>query len=602
MCGIVGFFNSESFNQEEASNVVNHMTSRLIHRGPDAGSVWVDASVALGHRRLSILDLTSAGAQPMLSDTEKFVLAFNGEIYNHLEMRAELEEEGVAPIWRGHSDTETLLAGFTRWGIDDTLKRANGMFALAVWNRHSRVLSLARDRIGEKPLYWGWCQNAVVFSSELKAMRAYPGFPNEICRNSLVQYLRFSYVPAPRSIHPGIYKLEPGCILEIDGTPPSRPPVDPLRPDDRFGSVSIRRYWSVTQSVELGQHEMISSESEAIEATTEVLKAAVGRQMLSDVPLGAFLSGGIDSSIIVALMQEQSSKPVKTFTVGFENKAYDESKFAAAVARHLETDHHEIIVTETNALDLVPILPEMFDEPFADSSQIPTHLVCRAARQHVKVALSGDGGDELFGGYNRYFWGPAIWNRTRKIPMPIKIMLGTIMVNIPVSTWDGIGGVYNGFKIGSNGISNLGDKAHKLGSRLRSVRSDEDLYRSLIDVWDNPLALVRGGWEVKSLLDDPLPSFLNSGPANLMMFQDMRTYLPDDILCKVDRSAMAVGLETRVPFLDLDVVALSSRIPVDMKIRGTVGKVPLRKILHGYVPKELIERPKMGFGIPVGEW
>lgn len=598
MCGITGLLDAPSGGWQDRAAIVRRMTGRLLHRGPDAEGVWTEDEVALGHRRLSILDLSEAGAQPMQSACERFVVVFNGEIYNHLAMRTDLEKTGAAPIWRGHSDTETLLAGVVHWGLDETLRRAAGMFAIALWDRSRKRLYLARDRMGEKPLYWGWAGQTMVFGSELKALRAHPDCRTDICRDAFAQYLTYAYVPVPRSIHPGIYKLEPGCILEIAGPPPSAPPSEPLRPGETYGSVSIRRYWSLNETLESGHQAQIENEAEALEAVQTTISDAVGRQTISDVPLGAFLSGGIDSSLIVALMQRQASRPVKTFTVGFENASFDEAPHAAAVAKHLGTDHTEITVTERESQDVIPNLPDLYDEPFADSSQIPTHLVCLAAREHVTVALSGDAGDELFGGYNRYFLGPKMWSKFEKIPKPFRRGLGHMISATPVSAWDWLGRNTGG----RFAVSHAGDKAQKMARALRGVENIDDLYRSLISVWPGN-ALVKEKINAPlSVLDDALPDFLDSDPAARMMAQDMRSYLPDDILCKVDRAAMGVSLETRVPFLDAAVISISARLPTSMKVRDGQGKWALRQVLYNHVPRELIERPKTGFSIPLGDW
>ncbi len=596
MCGLTGVLLADGAQAGGLAALVQTMTDALVHRGPDADGVWADEGIALGHRRLSILDLSPAGAQPMHSDCGRFVIAYNGEIYNHEGLRVALEAAGAAPRWRGHSDTETLLAAIAHWGLDESLRRAAGMFALALWDRRERKLSLARDRIGEKPLYWGWAARALVFGSELKALRQHPDFPHEVCRKGLAQYLRFGYVPAPRSIHPGVYKLEPGCILTVEGTPPAGAPHTPLRPGERHGTLSLRRYWSLNEALEEGAAAPFASEAEALAGVEAAMSNAVARQMVADVPLGAFLSGGIDSSLIVALMQAQTAKAVRSFTVGFENAGFNEAPYAAAVARHLGTQHTEITVTETEAREVIPLLPAMYDEPFADSSQIPTYLVCRAARAEVTVALSGDAGDELFGGYNRYFWGPRIWQKIDWMPHPLRRALGVAIAAVPVAGWDGIGVLAGGR------VKHPGDKAHRLAARLRDVRDIDNLYRSLVSEWPGE-ALVGGLTDPGlTLLDDPLPTGLPEDAAARMMVQDMRTYLPDDILCKVDRAAMAVSLETRVPFLDPGVIAASARLPMGMKIRDGQGKWALRQILYRHVPRELIERPKAGFGIPVGDW
>lgn len=440
MCGLAGFLDPSAADVDGMKRLAGRMADRLAHRGPDGSGAWAEGPAALGHRRLAIIDLSPAGAQPMTSANGRYVIAFNGEIYNHLEIRRQLEHAGAAPAWRGHSDTETLLAAAAHWGLDEALQRSLGMFALALWDRAERRLFLARDRLGEKPLYWGWAGKALVFGSELKALTAHPAVERDICRGALAQFMRFAYVPAPASIYRGIYKLEPGTILETDCAFPGRPPETPLRPQQRHGSLSIRRYWSLNEVIDAGARQPIRDEAEAIAELETALSRAIDRQMISDVPLGAFLSGGVDSSTICALMQARSSARVKTFTIGFENPAFNEAPHAAAVARHLSTDHTELTVTEREAREVIPDLPDLYDEPFADSSQIPTHLVCRAARSQVTVALSGDAGDELFGGYNRYFWGPRIWNRLAWMPLPLRQALGNLVSAIPVPAWDMLGG------------------------------------------------------------------------------------------------------------------------------------------------------------------
>ncbi len=588
--------------------VVARMALRIERRGPDDAGAWADSGqgIALGHRRLSVVDLSPAGHQPMHSASGRFVIAFNGEIYNHLELRAALEDAKGAPAWRGHSDTETLLAACEHWGFEATLARTVGMFAIALWDRHDRRLYLARDRFGEKPLYYGWVDGAFVFGSELKALRAYPGFSNPVCRQALAEYLRFMYVPAPRSIYQGIFKLEAGCLLTIAGTPPAQAPTAPLRPSASCGTLSVRRWWSLADIVEGGARNPIADEAEALSALEARLADAVRLQSLADVPLGAFLSGGVDSSAIVALMQQQASRPIKTFTVGFEESGFDESPHARAVAQHLGTEHSELFVTAAEARGVIPQLPMMYDEPFADSSQIPTHLVCRAARQQVTVALSGDAGDELFGGYNRYFWGPRVWDKVSWMPYGARRAMGAAIAALPVNGWDALGTVVNRLRPGSGGIARLGDKAHKMAARLDGVRSMDELYLSLVSEWQVSARLVAnvpGPNPVFSgVLTDPLPAEGADDDSLRMMYRDSMTYLPDDILCKVDRAAMATSLETRVPFLDHRVAELAWRMPLSMKIRGNQGKYSLRQVLYRHVPRELIERPKAGFGIPVGQW
>jgi len=595
MCGIAGVIDKAV--GEELEYYIRRMVGTLLHRGPDDGGVWVDVNqgVALGHQRLSILDLSPAGHQPMVSTNGRYVIAFNGEIYNHLELRRLLRSARNDCKWRGHSDTETLLAGFEQWGIEGTLQRCVGMFAIALWDCEMRTLTLVRDRFGEKPIYYGWVRGAFVFGSELKALRAFPRFDNPINRSALAELLRFCYVPAPLSIYEGIYKLEPGCFLTLSGLPWRNVPRDDISGlGGEGGGVDIRRYWSNDDAVIVGQAAALADERDALEALEGQLDEAVRLQMLADVPLGAFLSGGIDSSTIVALMQKQSVVPVKTFTVGFEEAGFDESSHARAVAKHLGTEHNELFVSATEAREVIPQLSWMYDEPFADSSQIPTHLVCKTARQHVTVTLSGDAGDELFGGYNRYFWGRRIWNKLSWLPYPVRQRLGWAIRTVPVRGWDALSGLV--------GVSRLGDKAHKLSERLDYVRSMDELYWSLVMEWTDPGSVVKGGGSLSPGAMQERGNLEGLSPVERMMYWDSQTYLPDDILCKVDRAAMSVGLETRVPFLDHRVAELAWRLPLNMKIRGNEGKWALRQILYKYVPRELIERPKAGFGIPVGQW
>jgi asparagine synthase (glutamine-hydrolysing) len=610
MCGLTGFWHlSVGVSANAMQSIVQNMASTLSHRGPDCDGTWADTSVglALGHRRLAIVDLSAAGQQPMVSATSRYVIAFNGEIYNHLALRSELQ----GTVWRGHSDTETLLAAIEAWGIEATLRRCEGMFAFALWDTVNRKLILVRDRFGEKPLYYGWAGGAFLFGSELKALRAYPGFNAPVCRNALVQYLRYMYVPAPLSIYEGIFKLEPGCLLTVQNDAPSKRPCTPIRPGERYGSVTMQRWWSLADVVTASQRNPMDNEAQALALLEKQLQESVRSQSLADVPLGAFLSGGVDSSMIVALMQrqalDQGSQPVKTFTISFDEKGFDEAPYARAVAQHLGTDHHEMRVTAQMAMDVINELPKIYDEPFADSSQIPTHLISRAARQQVTVALSGDAGDELFGGYNRYLWGPRIWNRLARLPYPMRRTLGRLIQTIPVAGWNAMSTTL--------GVSQLGDKAYKLSARLDTVRGMDDLYWSLVSEWTGPESLVKGvgenalspqdlnfaddGVDSRSI-SDLMPQGLD--PVERMMFLDSMTYLPDDILCKVDRAAMACGLETRVPFLDHRLVELAWRLPMHMKIRNNQGKWALRQVLYKYVPRELIERPKAGFAIPIGHW
>ena len=649
MCGFAGFLSTNCRILDNAGKIVTDMANTILHRGPDDSGVWIDvgAGVALAHRRLSILDLSPAGHQPMISGNGRFVIAFNGEIYNNLDLRRELEScphpnpspngdgvlltpkppgdttskptefesEGVSVYpangrerfeWRGHSDTETLLAGFETWGVEATLKKTVGMFAIALWDLHSHTLYLGRDRFGEKPLYYGWAgsgsNSAFVFGSELKALRAYPGFANSVSRDALALYMRFAYVPAPHSIYQGIFKLQPGCLLSVTGAVPTAP-TGLLCAPTVHGGLELRRWWSLADVVVTGSQNQITDETEGVRLLEQRLKEAVRLQSLADVPLGAFLSGGVDSSAIVSLMQQQSTRPVKTFTVGFEDASFDESSHARAVAQHLGTEHTELFVSVTEAQAVIPHLPTMYDEPFADSSQIPTHLVCKAARQKVTVALSGDAGDELFGGYNRYFWGPRIWNRVAWLPYPARQALGAAIRGVPLAFWNALSHPVNALLPAGQGISRAGNKAHKLASSLTGVRDMDDLYLSLVSVWQDPAIVVKGAVGLNdSLLTGTLPAQGTERHQSRMMFRDSTSYLPDDILCKVDRAAMATSLETRVPFLDHRVAELAWQLPLNMKIRGSEGKWALRQVLYKHVPRELIERPKSGFSVPIGHW
>lgn len=597
-------------------DLVGRMAATLRHRGPDDGGTWVDAAagLALGHRRLAVLDLSPAGHQPMVSACGRYVLALNGEIYNHLDLRAALAAAGVAPAWRGHGDTETLLAAIAAWGLEATLPRAEGMFALALWDRQARTLSLARDRCGEKPLFYGWvgqgAGRAFAFASELKALRAWPGFANPVCREALAQYLRFLYVPTPRSIYRDLYKLEPGHLLRVTGGAA------------RGERAAVRKtaYWSLAAAVTAARRQPLTDEVTALAALEATLAQAVGRQAVADVPVGAFLSGGVDSATLVALLQRQARRPVLTFTVGFDAAGFDESPQARAVARHLGTEHHELRVTAPEARQVIPSLPRLYDEPFADSSQIPTFLVCQAARRRVTVALSGDAGDELFGGYNRYLWGPRLWRRLAWLPPPARRALGRALAALPVAAWDALGAPLNTLLPGARGLTRLGDKAHKLAARLGAARDLDSLYASLVTEWPEPGLLVHGAGDgsgrealglagegaraggVDDLACPPSAMPPDLAPVERMMWLDTLTYLTDDLLCKVDRAAMATSLETRVPFLDPRVVELAWRLPLGMKIRDQQGKWALRQILYRHVPRALIERPKAGFAIPVGAW
>jgi len=601
MCGMAGLVIAPSAaGPEDPAAVVVRMADALRHRGPDGAGAWHDreAGVHLAHRRLAVLDLSPTGAQPMASASGRSVVVLNGEIYDHLELRARLVAEGGAPAWRGRSDTETLVEAIERWGIAATLARCSGMFALAVWDRRERVLHLARDRFGEKPLYYGWVGEGVgrafAFGSELKALRAVPGFANPVCREALADYLRLAFVPAPRSILRGIHKLEPGCRLALHGEGFERPPAPVLSAPLRAPGFDLHRWWSLAEVVERGAASAFTDEREALEALEQALGAAVAAQSQADVPVGAFLSGGIDSSTVVALLQQRSPRPAVTFTVAFDDPAYDESTQARAVASRLGSEHHELRVTAAEARATIPALPAMYDEPFGDSSQVPTHLVCRAARAQVTVALSGDGGDELFGGYNRYRWAPRIWARARHLPGPLRRGAVGALLALAPRTWDRL--------LAPAGVAQAGAKLHKLADALDGAHSLEDLYRNLSCAWPAAAAPVVGGPERGPLALAPLPTQGAADPRAAMMYRDALGYLPDDLLCKVDRAAMAIGLETRAPFLDHRVAELAWRLPMALKAGGGPGKRALRLLLARHLPAALFERPKAGFAMPVGEW
>lgn len=599
MCGIAGVLFAGNSARGDLNAIARRMVEPLTHRGPDAGDVWsdLDAGMALGHRRLSILDLSAEGLQPMHSRDGRYVVVFNGEIYNHTELRKELEGCGATVTWRGHSDTETMLAAITHWGLEAAVSRFTGMFAFALWDRRERVLHLVRDRLGEKPLYYGWMKNAFVFGSELKALRAYPAWHGEINRDALAVYTRLSYIPAPHSIYRGVYKLMPGTMARVESRD-----VFTNGGATRTGPLSACTYWSVAQVATDGvANPFMGGDAEAAEQLESILKQSVKRQMVADVPLGAFLSGGVDSSTVVALMQAQADRPVKTFTIGFNEPWYDEAVYAKAVARHLGTEHIELYVTPKEAMAVIPNLPIMYDEPFSDSSQIPTFLVSQLARQHVTVSLSGDGGDELFAGYNHYFRGQRIWNAIGWMPHWLRSMTSVMLKLIPPRAWDGFIFALNPLLPPKIKLRHVGDKLYKLAEAVTARRQDE-LYFHLISLWKQPDALVRGGHELETVLTDRSHRPDLHDFTHLMTLMDMRVYLPDDILAKLDRAGMAVSLETRVPMLDYHVVEFSWRLPLSMKIRNGQGKWLLRQVLNRYVPRAHIERPKMGFSIPIDDW
>lgn len=581
MCGLAGFLSSEA---ADARDILGRMTGALLHRGPDSGGLWHDpaAGIALGHRRLAIVDLTEAGQQPMASASGRFHLVYNGEIYNHGLLRAELEAVGAGSDWRGHSDTETLLAAIEHWGLAGALRRCIGMFSIALWDRTEQRLFLARDRFGEKPMYYGWqgdgARRAFLFGSELKALRCHPSFEAALNRTALAQLARYNYIPAPLTVYQGIHKLPPASFLTVSSRDPQ---------------VRTETYWSAAEVALAGAGaRSILSDDEAVNGLEARLRTAIRQQMLADVPLGAFLSGGIDSSTVVALMQSESSRRVRTFTIGFDASGYNEAEHARAVAAHLGTDHTDLLVTPQQAMDVIPGLPSMYDEPFADSSQIPTFLVARLARQHVTVALSGDAGDELFGGYNRYVHTARLWKTLSRLPVPLRRAAAAAIQAVPPHHLNRVGAAlpFSASKV------RLGDMLHKAAGVL-ACPDVSAVYDRLISFWQGP-GPVRGADGFSAGLVPPS----GLGDVERMMLLDTLRYLPDDILVKADRAAMAASLETRMPFLDHTVFEYAWSLPLSQKIRNGQGKWVLRQVLYRHVPQGLIDRPKMGFAVPLDAW
>jgi len=588
MCGFTGIWQAPNSATETLRNQVEAMSARLQHRGPDDSGHWIDAreGLALGHRRLAIQDLSPAGRQPMCLGSGRYVLVYNGEIYNAPALRIELEEGGNAPIWKGHSDTEVLLATVEAWGLETAVSRFNGMFAFAIWDRQERTLHLVRDRLGIKPLYFGFSRGTFLFGSELKALQAHQDFDAKIDRDALALFFRHNDIPAPHTIFHGIRKLHPGTILTLSGSD-----AEP----------QFNTYWDAWQVAETGSiSRFAGSYTEAVEELESLLHDAVGIRLLSDVPLGAFLSGGIDSSTVVALMQTQCERPVRSFSIGFSEIGYNEAQHAKAVAKHLGTDHSELYVTPQQAQAVIPKLPTIYDEPFADSSQIPTFLVSQLARGNVTVSLSGDGGDELFSGYNRYIWGARTWCNIARIPTALRSLAGSMLTLLSEKQWNTIYSYGERMVPARFQMQSPGRNMHRLATLL-NVTNERELYRGLVTHWEQPDKLVLGSREPLSRLTQSrqpnLPSF-----TEWMMAQDQVTYLPEDILTKVDRASMAVSLEARVPLLDHRVVEFAWSLPLEWKLQGVTGKRILRDVLYRHVPQGLIERPKMGFGVPIDSW
>jgi asparagine synthase (glutamine-hydrolysing) len=595
MCGIAGLISSGPVYPP----LLRQMTGVIAHRGPDDDGLWVDdeAHVGLGHRRLAIVDLSPLGHQPMISSDGRWVLDYNGEIYNHLEVRAQLDQAG-SNEWRGHSDTETLVEAIAAWGLEATLEQCVGMFAFALWDRRDRILHLVRDRFGEKPLYYGWVGRDFVFASELKSIRVHPDFAAEVDRSALGAFAARSYIPAPFSIYRHIYKLEPGCILSVSREALSSRPTAAPRAGSKDRGFSIERYWNYRDVVVAGLERPIEDEGEAADRLHDALAAAIKGQAVADVPVGAFLSGGFDSSLIVDLYQKYSSSPVRTFSIGFEEERYNEAGHAKAVARHFGTEHNERYVTVKEAQDVLPLLPSIWDEPFADSSQIPTYLVSKFAREQVTVALSGDGGDELFAGYNRYLGTARMWNYFSRLPAPVRKVLGNSVARVPAGGWNALTQLLPN---GRRQPAHFGAKVQKTFQTLSASDSLEELFNSFVCEWTDQSPVL----ELGGAFDRPVFDLDLGTPASdvvRMMYCDATCWMPDDILCKVDRAAMSVSLETRVPFLDHRVAEVAARIPIAMKIQGARGKMILRRLLYRDAPASLFERPKAGFVVPVGEW
>lgn len=587
MCGIAGILTG-SPRGDALRAAVERMTTTLHHRGPDDAGVWVDetpaAAVGLGFRRLSIIDLSPLGHQPMSSATARYTMVFNGEVYNFEALRRELRQTGAT--FRGHSDSEVILAAFERWGVEASIPRFVGMFAIAVWDRERRMLHLGRDRLGKKPLFVYWKPGLLTFGSELKALRAGPDFDRAIDAEALAEYLRYLYVPSPRSIYAHVRKVPPGHCLSIADVSQPLP--------------ASRPYWSVEEAAARGLSQPFAGDARA--ATDELerlLLEAVDLRLQADVPLGALLSGGIDSSTVVALMRKRG--PVKTYTIGFDVAEHDEAHHAAAVARHLGTEHTELRLSGADALAVVPQLPDMFDEPFADPSQIPTYLVSRLARRDVTVALSGDGGDELFAGYTRYTAGRRLLHRAMLLPRPARRALGAAITTVSPAGWDRAYGAVAGLLPRRFAVRLAGAKVTKLG-RLLAADSEALMYRSLVSAWQEPDALVPGATGASTELERIVGAATPAALLDRMMLADQATYLADDLLAKVDRASMAVSLEARVPLLDHRVVEFAWRLPARWKIRNGQGKWLLRQLLYRHVPAELVDRPKVGFSVPIESW
>ena len=588
MCGIAGLFDPSSTRSAPTLvHLTETMTATLEHRGPDAVGFWADpaSGISLGHRRLSVVGLGPEGDQPMASPGGRWVVTYNGEIYNHAAIRQRLVAEGC--VFRGGSDTEVLVTAVEQWGLLEALDACEGMFALALWDRQLHQLHLIRDRFGEKPLFYGWVGGSLAFASELKALRTLPHFAADLDRDAVALFLRHNCIPAPHTIYRGVSKLLPGQLVTFgDGAGPGAAPTR-------------RTYWSAREAIEQARRSPLTgSPDELADRLESVLSGAVAARMVADVPVGAFLSGGVDSSLVVALMQQQSVTKVRTFTVGFADRAFDESTEAAQVAAHLGTDHTPLMVSDSEALEVIPRLPEIWDEPFGDVSEIPMHLVSRLARRDVTVSLSGDGGDELFAGYNRHAWLERLWRRVSVLPAPVRRAAGTGLGRIPPGWVDGVARTTTRLPARMQ-VRNPSSKVTKVGKVL-AASDPAGAYLSLVSYWDDAEALVIGAGPTVSVASRPEEWPALDGITEQMMWLDLVGYLPDDILTKLDRAAMATSLETRVPFLDRGVFETAWRLPLSMKLHDGITKWLLRRVLLRHVPAELVERPKMGFGFPIG--
>ena len=589
MCGIVGVWRRGHL--DSLLEVINRVNGLMENRGPDAEGVWLDEArgLAFGHRRLSIHDLSMTGSQPMESSCGRYILCFNGEVYNFKELKGEIYDRRNSAAeamfrWRGDSDTEVLVEAISMWGVSAAVKKLNGMFAFSVWDKKQLQLDIVRDRFGEKPLFYGWVKDVFVFASEVRAFREIPGFSKDLCLEAVSLFMQNNCVPSPYSIYEGIYKLPPAHILT-------------LKQNSR--DVVLNSYWSIEQAARENDGAFSGlSDTEAVGMLEEKISRSVEKRMLADVSVGAFLSGGIDSSTIVSLMQNNSTLPVKTFSIGFESNSYNEAHNAKKIAQHLGTDHTELYLTPNDAISVIPDLPDIYDEPFADSSQIPTFIVSKLAKKSVTVALTGDGGDELFGGYVRHIWADKLWRNMSMMPYPIRSLLGSMLTAVSPEVYDSIFERVKEFLPSAYRQNKSGDKLHKL-SRLLSARTPMEMYCNLTSHWQLKDNVVKGGLPLSVHTSIPCS---NRPVSQLMMDADLKNYFLNDILVKVDKASMAVSLEARVPLLDNSIVDFSFGIPLSMKIRNGSGKWVLKQVLRKHLPDSLIDRPKWGFGLPLDEW